>query len=131
MIDERNIEPIQPDHRALSLLTVVVPAPRGRHDEVARIHIRFFAVDRGIGPRPLDNETQCRLCVPVRRCDLAASDQLQRAEESMRCAARKARVVQDQNSALGFFRRLEALVTRCTGVEPRRDDAAFAAKPTR
>jgi ubiquitin-conjugating enzyme E2 variant len=34
-------------------------------------------------------------------------------------------------AALGFFRRLEALVTRCTGVEPRRDDAAFAAKPTR
>ena len=34
-------------------------------------------------------------------------------------------------AALDFFRRLEALVTRCTGVEPRRDDAAFAAKPAR
>ena len=63
------------------LVAVVVPGPGRGDDEIAGLHRRALAVDRGIGAVPLDDEAQRRLRVAVRRRDLARQDQLQPGEQ--------------------------------------------------
>src|SRR6516162_5101413 len=73
---DRNVEPVEPDHRLLRLVAVVVPSPgRGNH-EVAGEHRRALTVDGGIGSLALDDEAQRRLRMAVRRGHLAGQDQL-------------------------------------------------------
>src|SRR5688572_626233 len=52
--DERHVEPVQPYHRVGSRIAVVVPSPRRRDDEIARVHGHALAVHGGIGALALD-----------------------------------------------------------------------------
>src|SRR3981081_4390571 len=36
---QRDIEPIEPDHRLVRLISVVVPQQRGRQDQIVSVHV--------------------------------------------------------------------------------------------
>ena len=57
-LDDRDVEPVEPEHRLVGLVAVVVPRHRRRDDEVAVVHRRAFAVDGGVGAVPLEHEPQ-------------------------------------------------------------------------
>ena len=75
-------------------------------DEVAWLHHRALAFDRGVGAMPFDDETQCRLGMPMCRRNLAWHDQLQPGEQRMgdRGLAAQSRIFQDQHASFGFLR---------------------------
>src|SRR4249920_1235499 len=79
MINQRHVEPVEPDHHAFVFLAVIMPGPGWGHDEVARMHVGALAIDGGVGTAAFDDEAKRRLGMPVRRCDLAALDELDRA----------------------------------------------------
>jgi hypothetical protein len=80
-IHELHVEPVEPDHRLLGLVAVVVPGPGRGDDEIAGLHQGPLAIDGGIGPVPLDDKAQRRLRMAVRRRDLARHDELQPGEQ--------------------------------------------------
>ncbi len=102
---DRNIEPVHPHHRPVALVAVVVPGPRRRDDEVARLHDRPLAIDGRVGARTLDHEAQRRLAVPVRRRHFAWQDELKPGIERIGDArlALEPRVLQHQHAALGLL----------------------------
>ena len=103
--DQRNVEAVEPDDRIGAVVAVVVEGPRRRDDEVAVAHRRPLAVDRGVRAFAVENETQRRLGVAMRRRDLARQDQLQPGVERLGDArpAAQRRVLEDEDTALGFL----------------------------
>jgi len=60
---ERGVEPVEPDHRHVAEIGVVVPCPGRRHHEVAGLHRQLLAGDRRVGAFALDDEAQrARVC---------------------------------------------------------------------
>jgi hypothetical protein len=109
-IEERhhwNIEPVQPHDRIGSRIAVVVPGPRGRDDEIARVHRHALAIHRGVRARAFDDEAQRGLRMPVARRDLAGQDQLQPGVQRVRDGRGTAqrRVLEDEDAPLRFRRR--------------------------
>ncbi len=98
---DRDVEPVEPDHRLVGLVAMVVPGPGRCDHEIAGQHRRALAIDRGIGALSLDNEAQCRLGVAVRRRHFARQDQLQPGEQRMgdRGLALEPGVFEDQHPA--------------------------------
>ena len=43
-----NIKPVEPHHRLITEITVIMKGPRWRDDEVAPMHGRALAVHRGV-----------------------------------------------------------------------------------
>ena len=48
-LDEGNVEPVEPDHRLVGLIAMIVPQPRRGQDQVVLLHIGPLAVERGEG----------------------------------------------------------------------------------
>ncbi len=105
----RDVEAVEPDHRlhhALdALVAMVVPGPRGRDDEVARVHGGALAAHGGVGPLAVDDEAQRRLHVAVRGRHLARHDQLQPGIDRLRDrgVAGQRRVLEHQHAAHGLL----------------------------
>ena len=108
--DHRDIQSVQPHHRMVGFIPVVVPGPARGDDEVAGFHDRPLALDRGVGAAPLDDEPQCRGRVPVGRRDLPRHDQLQAGEQGVggRSMPLQPRILQNQHPPLGFLGRNQA-----------------------
>ena len=69
--DDLDVEAVQPDHRLLCIVAMIVPRPGGCDDEIARLHRRALAIDRGVGAVTLNDEAQRRLRVAMSRRDFA------------------------------------------------------------
>ena len=108
--DDLDIEPVEPHHRLLGLVAVIVPGPGGSDDEIAGLHRGALAVDRGIGAVTLDDEAQCRLGMTMGRRDFARQDQLESGEERTgdRGLPLQSRIFQDQDATLGLMGRDQA-----------------------
>ena len=71
-----NVEPIEPYHRLIAIVPVIVPGPRWRNHEIPFVHERLFALYRRVRAIAFDDEAQRRLRVSVRRGDFAGQDKL-------------------------------------------------------
>ena len=100
-IDRRHVEHVEPDHRLLRGVAVVVDGPVRRQHEVARRHDGLLAVDLGVGALAVEDEADRRRGVAVRRRDLARQDELQAGIERLRDArlAAQHRILQHQHAA--------------------------------
>ena len=105
VIDRRHVEHVEPHHRLLAGIAVVVRRPVGGDDEVAVVHHRLLALDRGVGALAFQHETDGRGRVAVYVGDLAGQDELDAGEQRMGNArlAGLAGIFQDQHAALGFL----------------------------
>ncbi|MNS99432.1 hypothetical protein D3C72_1338340 [compost metagenome] len=103
--DGRDVQPVQPDHRRLGRVAVVVPLAARRQHQVEGLHHRLLAVHRGIGAAALHDEAQGALGMAVSGRDLARQDQLQTGVEAGRDRrqTRQAGVFEDQHPALGLL----------------------------
>ena len=110
LADQRDVEPVEPDHRDVAVMAVIVPHPGRGEDQVADFHISLFAVDGGIGTGTLDDETQCAGRMTVCRRDFARHDELEPSIERFRNAGTtfKTGVLQHQHAAFGLFCRNHA-----------------------
>src|SRR5690348_9998469 len=86
MIDGWDVEPIQPDHRLITRVTVVVIGPRGRQYEVAGMHGGALAIDSGVGAFAFDDEAQRGGGVPVAGGDFAWKHELHAGIDALRDA---------------------------------------------
>ena len=106
-IDLREIEHVEPQHRLLRGIAVVVRRPvRGDH-EVAGRHERLLALDRRIGALAVEHEADGGGDVAVDRRDLARQDHLDAGEQRVGGArlAPHGGILQDQHPALGLLGR--------------------------
>ena len=78
---QRQVEPVEPHHRLVAVVVVVVPHPVRREDQVAGLHLARVAVDRRVDARARHHEADRRGSVPVRRRVLARAEVLDRAPE--------------------------------------------------
>ncbi len=104
-VDLREVEHVEPQHRLLRGVAVVVRRPVGGDDEVAGRHEGLLALDRGVGALAVEHEADRRGDVAVRRRDLARQDHLHAGEQrvgGLRLAAQR-RVLQDQHAAVGLL----------------------------
>ena len=105
-IDGRQIEHVEPDHRLLRSIAVIVRGPIRGDDEVAALHCRPLAFHRRIGALAVQHEPDRRGGMAMGGGDLARQDQLQAGVERLgdaRLAAQR-RVFQHQHPALRLFR---------------------------
>ena len=131
-LDDGNVEPVEPEHRLVGVIAVIVPGHVGRDDEVARRHRRALAVDAGVRAFAFQHEAQRRLRMAVRARHLVRHDELHAGIErggDLGLPA-QAGIFQDQHAALGFLGRDQAAGFqhgRADVVEPpeRRQAAAF------
>ena len=75
-LDDGDVEPVEPEHRLVGVVAVVVPGHVGGDDEIAGMHGRALAVDAGVGALALQHEAQRRLRVAVRARDLVGHHEL-------------------------------------------------------
>src|ERR1019366_5123377 len=104
-LDHRHVQSIEPNHRLIRFIAVIMPRPwRGNH-EVARLHDRALALNRGVSAMAFDDEAQRRRGVTVCRRDLSGQDHLQAGEQRVRDAGLpcEARVLPNQDAPLGFL----------------------------
>jgi hypothetical protein len=77
VLPERQIQSVEPDHRAIALVAVIVPFPRRREHHVAAFHHDLLALDRGEAAFALDDEAQRERRVPMRARRLTGQNRLQ------------------------------------------------------
>ncbi len=135
--DDRDVQPVQPHHRRVGLVAVIVPGPAWRDDEIARAHHRSLALHRGVGAAALDDEAQRGLRMAVRRRDLAGQNKLHAGEQRVghRGMPAQARVLQDQHAALGLLRGDQAAGLHQVGahdvvVVPKHRDSGRRGRPS-
>ena len=75
--DDRNIQPVEPDHRGVGMVAVVVPGHWRCDDEITVLHQSAFAIDRSVCTGTVKHEPQRRLAMAVGRGHLARQYQLQ------------------------------------------------------
>ena len=100
-VDGRHVQHVEPHHRFLRGVAVVVDGPVRRQHEVARRHDGLLAVDLGVGALAVEDEADRRRRVAMRRRDLARQDELQAGVERLRDArlAAQQRILQHQHAA--------------------------------
>ena len=77
VVDERQVQAVEPDHRAVGRVAVVVKRPgRGEH-KVTGAHDRVLPVHRRVGALPFDDEPQRGRRMLVSGRDFAGEDELQ------------------------------------------------------
>ena len=106
-VDLWKVQHVEPQHRLVGGVAVVVRRPVRGDDEVARRHVGFLALDRGIGALAVEHEADRRGHMSMRRGNLARQDHLHAGEERVGGArfASHARILQDQHPPLGLFGR--------------------------
>ncbi len=104
-IDRRHVEHVEPDHRLLGRIAVIVRSPVRRDHEIAAAHDGLLALDRGVSAIAVEHETDRRSGVPVRGRDLARKDQLQTGIERLRDAraAGQGGVFEHEHAALSLL----------------------------
>jgi hypothetical protein len=70
------VETIEPDHRARTVLAMVVPVPCGREDDVASVHLYAATVYGGEAAVALNDKSHGEGCVSVGWCRLVGHDEL-------------------------------------------------------
>ena len=75
-IDRREIEHVQPQHRLLRRIAVVVRGPVGGDHEIARRHESLLALDGRVGALAVEHEADCRRDVAMGRRHFARQDHL-------------------------------------------------------
>ena len=75
-VDDRDVETVHPHDRRVARVAVIVIGPRGRQDEIARVHGRALAVNRGVRALAFDHEAKRGAggggCARLRRAESAA-----------------------------------------------------------
>ena len=105
--DQRDIEPIEPEHRLVGLVAVIVPRPVGRGHVVPPLHERALAAHSRVGALALDDEAGRGGRVVMRARDLARKDELDAGVERSDGAdllRRQAGVEEVQNATLRLLR---------------------------
>ena len=69
VIHQRQIQTIQPNHRLIARVAVVVPAPLRGEDKVARMHLSAFTIDGGKCAFSFHDKAQRRLVMAMARSD--------------------------------------------------------------
>ncbi len=82
MVDRRHVEHVEPNHRLLARIAVIVRRPVGGDDEVAMLHLSLLTLDRRVGALALQHEANGGGDVLVRVGDLAGQDQLDASEQA-------------------------------------------------
>ena len=75
---ERDVQPVDPGHRLVGGVVMLVPSHAGREQEVASTHRDRVVVDVGPHPLALDDEAERRLRMAMRRGLLARAEVLDR-----------------------------------------------------
>src|SRR5580693_905230 len=103
-IDDRNIQPVEPDHRRFSWIAMVVKSPGRRENEIARVHGYSLAIHRGVSALAFDDETQRARRVAMAAGKFAGKHQLQAGINALRDsrATREAGIFEHQDAAFGF-----------------------------
>src|SRR6516165_6623654 len=65
VLDQFGIEAVEPDHRLLAEVVVVMPGPVGLSQKVAWFHDHLHTIRGSISPMPLDNEPNGRSYMSV------------------------------------------------------------------
>ena len=101
-----NVQTVEPYHRLVAQVAMVVPGPGRRDDEVAAAHRRAFAIDRGVGTLAVQHQTQRGLRVAMGRRHFARHDELQAGIQRLRDAGLAAQrgIFQDEHAALSLGR---------------------------
>ena len=104
-IHRRHVEHVEPEHRLLRRIAVIVRRPARGDDEVAGRHEGLLALDRGICALAVEHEADRRGGVAMRGGDFARQDHLNAGEQRIGGAglALQCRIFQDQDAALGLF----------------------------
>ena len=76
IVHQRQVEAVEPDHRLIAGIAVIVPAPLRRQNKVAGAHGGAFAIDGGKCPFTFNHKAQRRLVMTVARRHFAGHDQL-------------------------------------------------------
>jgi hypothetical protein len=133
VVDDGQVEHVEPDHGLRAVVAVLVPHAGGRQDQVAATHRAFLALDRGVGALALDDHAHGIGRVAVRGRPFARLQQLH-AEVDGRAGLHLFEAVagigQHQHAALGFLDRrqfagahqqgAQALVGPAGGLRPDR-----------
>ncbi|MCY1557859.1 hypothetical protein D9M68_947440 [compost metagenome] len=69
VIDQWQIEHIEPDYGFVAVMAVLMPQAGRRQDQVAALHQALFAIHGGIGTFTFDNHPHCVGGMTVRRGD--------------------------------------------------------------
>src|ERR1700678_1490635 len=106
-IYDRNIQAVQPDYRRSAGIAVIVKSPRGRENQVARMHGYALAIHGGVSAFAFNDETQCASHMAMTICELTGQYQLQTGVNALRDArsAWVTGIFQHQDPALCFARR--------------------------
>ena len=75
-VDLGKIEHVEPQHRLLRGIAMIVRRPVGGNDEIAGRHVGLLALDCSVGALAVEHEADRRGDVPVRGRDLARQDHL-------------------------------------------------------
>src|SRR5947209_8579760 len=65
-LDQRNVEPVEPDDGFTRIVRMVMPCQLRRQDEIAFLHHALLTINRGIGAVPLEDEAEGGGGVPMR-----------------------------------------------------------------
>src|SRR6516165_9593120 len=101
---QRGIEAVQPDHRSIGVVGVVVPGPVGGEDEIAREHREALTVNDRVAAAALDDQAKGRRRMAMGPSNLAWHHDLDVGDQ---CVAGRhpgqLGVGQAQNSAFGLL----------------------------
>src|SRR5262245_44523323 len=99
------VERVEPDHWCCAKMTVVMPGPARRENEITGVHGNALALDSRSCTFAFDDEAQLIRCVTMCRSDLAGLDYLQAAIERIVnvASAGESRILQHEYTTFGFF----------------------------
>ena len=110
VMHERQVEHVEPDHRLMAIMAVLVPQAGRRQDQVAAAHRAFLAVDRGPGALALHHHAHRIGRMPMRGRPLAGQQQLHAQvyrRAGLHLLQPVTRVGQHQHATLGLLDRRE------------------------
>ena len=110
VINQRQVQHIQPDDRVCTVMAVLMPQACGRENQISSAHRAFLAVHRGVSALAFDNHAHCIWRVSMARCPLAGHKQLHaqiHGGAGLHFVQTVAGVGQHQHAAFGFFNRCE------------------------
>src|SRR5579884_3114451 len=106
-VNERIVQPIQPDHRTLAFMFVIVPVPIRSQEQVTRMHVNALSVNNSIGAVSFDNEAKCGSSMSMCLSSFARKDDLNTSIEGIDCGRRLLQtwINKHKNTSLSFVQR--------------------------